>query len=179
MTSPNALGRAAALREAFDDVFSRAPMVATEATEDFLLVHVGSVPHALRLSEFAGVAKDRPFVPAPSRRPELLGLAAMRGTVVCVYSMARLLGLPDQGVWGPWLALSTGRDPVAWAFGHVERFLRADRTDVHPGRPAEATRLVNGILRLGSTARPIVDLPSMLEAVQRRAEDGGPLVRSP
>jgi purine-binding chemotaxis protein CheW len=167
--------RVRGLRAAFDRTFALAPSTDREPTEDLLLIRVGPAPYALRISELAGVAKDRPIVAAPSHRHELLGLAALRGEVLCVYSMAHLLGLSEETSAPPWIALSGGAEPVALAFARVEGFLRAARAAVHedPGG-----RLVRAVLKEESLARPIVDLPAMLETVHGHAGTTGPIGRN-
>jgi purine-binding chemotaxis protein CheW len=167
--------RAREMRAAFDGAFARPTSIGTEPTEDLLLVRVGSAPYALRVSELGGIAKDRPISPAPSQRHELLGLAALRGAVLCVYSMARLLGLSEDTSTPEWMALSGGEEPVALAFARLEGFLRAARAAVHEEPRGQ---LVRAVLKEASLVRPIVDVPAILETVHRHTGAAGPLGRN-
>jgi chemotaxis signal transduction protein len=161
--------RAEALRLEFDRAFAAKPATREDAVDDLLLIRISSVSFALRVSEIGGVAKDRVVVPVPSGRPELLGLAGIRGTVICVYDMAALLGLAKGGAAPPWLALGNDADPVGLAFHALEGFVRAPRSEIHEESAASTTHFVKGVLKAASLVRPIVDVRSMLDAIQRNA----------
>lgn len=162
-----AAGRAAALRREFDSQFARATQEAPK-TDDFLLVRSGGLPYALRLAQLGGVAKARFVAAAPTRRREFLGLVGIRGTIVGVYGMATLLGGEQEALSLPWIALSSGSDPVALAFERFDAFVRVEGASVRDdARPDTPGRFVRGVLQTASEARPIVDLASMFAAVRR------------
>jgi chemotaxis signal transduction protein len=158
--------RAARLRDLFDRSFQSTPTESAPQTEDFLLIRVGNLPYAVRVSEVSAVAAHRRVVPVPSRRTDLLGLAGIRGSLVCVYGLAALLGhAPDATA--TWLALCGGAEAVGLAFQELEVFVRAPRADVHED-PSTAKRLVNGVVQIGRVARPIVDLGAVANVITSR-----------
>lgn len=166
---------AAGLRRSFDQSFAVAGAAGTEEVDDFLLVRVSDDPYALRIAEIGGISTAGPIVRAPSRRAELLGLAGIRGTVSCVYSMAVLLGLPRENTASVlWLALSRGADPLAFAFGRLEGFVRIPRSSLHDEGDGSTVPLVRGRLMTGSPVRPILDFASILETVRSQAGTPGP-----
>ena len=171
--------RAAALRFEFDAQFGAAPRDTREC-EDFLLVQAGGLPYALRLAQVGGVTKSTVLAPAPSRRPELLGLAGFRGRILCVYGMATLLGGAEDAGSNSWLALSGGDDSIAVAFEKLEAFARVDRARVHVDSVAESGQsLLKGVVETEPAARPVVDLARMFAVVRRSADSVGPGRRDP
>src|SRR5579864_6585948 len=95
------------LRSAFDESFAR-PYAGREDPEPVIQLRVGSEVFAIRTRDIAGLVKSRKIVHSPSRIPELLGVAALWGSLIPVYDVAALLGIP-AGVSGPsWLILVPG-----------------------------------------------------------------------
>jgi chemotaxis signal transduction protein len=168
--------RAAQLRDLFDQSFRSAPAESVLPTEDFLLIRVADLPYAMRVSQVSAVAAHRRVVPVPSRRADLLGLAGIRGGLVCVFDLATLLG-HAPGSAANWLAMCGDTEPVGLAFEELEVFARAARADVHDDAPG-AKGLVGGVVRTGPIARPIVDLDAIAEVIRGRAGAAGD-TRSP
>ena len=168
MNGSHPLGdRAAQLRDLFDRSFQTASAESALQTEDFLLIRVANLPYALRVSEVSAVAAHRRVVAVPSRRTDLLGLAGIRGSLVCVYGLAALLGHASDST-ATWLALCGSAEPVGLAFQELEVFVRVPRGDVHED-PSTAKRLVNGVVQTGPVARPIVDLKAIADVIKSRA----------
>lgn len=118
------------LASEFDGAFALAH-AAPAALADLVTIGIAEDRFALRLAEVAGVFVDRPITKVPSRRADLLGLAAFRGTVVPVFDLATRVGYTRAHA-PRWLVLAAAA-PVAFAFerfdGHV-RVLAAAIADV-------------------------------------------------
>ncbi len=164
---------AAELREEFDRSFAAAPVVARVVFDGFLAIRVGGDPYAVRLSDIASLHHDRKVVPIQSAVPELLGLAAFRGIMAPVYDLRALLGYAG-GPAPRWLLLS-GAPPVGLAFDLCEAHLRVARENVS-GTETEGSirRHLDGAVHGAEATRPIIRIASVLEAIARRAPQGGP-----
>ena len=164
------LSRAAELRRAFDQTFAAPPGVAAEPLEDFLGVRVAGDLYALRVRELSALAKSGKIVPLPSRVPELLGLTGVRGALVPVYDLAALLGYGSAGENLRWLALCGAHDAIGLAFHEFEGHFRTSRSSVFAAERADAKREhVAEFVRTGTAVRAILNLPSVLAAVEKRA----------
>jgi len=161
-------GRAKALRDAFDRSFAQPPSLEVAQEEAFLAVLIAGHAYALRVSEVGGLFADKVVVPVPSEVPHLLGVAGLRGTIVPVYDLGALLGYPSRAALR-WLVLARSREPAAFAFDVFERQLTLSPHDVIPAigeRPH-----VSGAARVVDSLRPIADLGSVLDEVNRRVKD--------
>lgn len=159
--------RAAALRDAFDRMFAEARPPDPPPTEDLLAIRIGSEPYALRLSEIAGLFADRRITRIPGRPPALLGIAGFRGAIVPVYDLHALLGY-RSAEGARWLTMAA-EAPVAFAFTAQEGHLRIPQDAIIPhqteGQPRQH---VMEFARLPDLVRPIVHLPSVVEAIRRQ-----------
>jgi chemotaxis signal transduction protein len=170
-------GLAAHLRRDFDRSFAAAPVESEGRFEDLLAIRVGSDPYAVRLREVAGLFVDRTTVPVPGPVAELVGVAGFRGTLVPVYDLRALLGHPSHEPCR-WMLLTAAKplrdgstNAVALAFDHFERHLRLPASTI-AGRNAKGrTRQGNDIVHAEGIARPLVDLPSLLEGIAQRAQE--------
>lgn len=157
-----------AMRQEFDLSFAQAPRTTTEASESLLAIGIGGDSYAIRVSEIGGLYVDRRIMPLPSPIAELLGVVGLRGQIAPVYDLAALLGYGR--VAAPrWLILllSPGqREPVALAFDTFELHfsVSVQQLVVSPG-----THLGDAV-RSGDVVRPIVQLQSLLQDIQRRAD---------
>jgi chemotaxis signal transduction protein len=160
-------GRAAALRDAFDRSFAAARPPDPPPGEDLLAIRIAAERYAIRLSEIAGLYPDRRISPLPGSTPALRGIAGFRGVIVPVYDLAALLGQPP-GDTIRWIAMAAS-EPLAFAFTAIDRRLQVARDAIVPneidGRPH---RYVREFARTTeATVYPIVDLPSIIDAVKR------------
>jgi len=167
MTPPIGLEQSLLLfQRAFDEAFATAPIPTPEKFEDLLAIRVAGDPYALRVREIAGLVASRKIVPLPSRRPELLGIAGNRGSLVAVYSLAALLGYGADSKPTPWLALAGGSEPIGLGFQSFEGFMRVRSGDVHAARPAGGSRAhVEEIVIVANQSRRVVDIPTTLGAL--------------
>ncbi len=160
---------AATLKREFDGAFAALPS-SIAATEDFLAIRVAGDRYAVALAEVAGLHADRKVVPLPSRAPDLLGVAGLRGVLAPVYDLRLLLGYAG-GSTPRWLLL-TRADSVGLAFDQFEAHLRVDRAE--GSRPAgeHARRHLRGtVLAVFSDGTsellPVIDVASLLAAIAK------------
>jgi chemotaxis signal transduction protein len=159
--------RAEVLRREFDEGFARAVGADDQPLEDLLAIRVSGDPYALRLAECAGLFVDRKVTPLPTTVPWLLGLAGFRATLVPVYDLRALLGYP-RGETPRWM-VSTAREAVAaLAFDAFEAHVRVERAAL-VADDAPAQRHTPRLARLPGGARPLLSVPSLLEAIEARA----------
>jgi hypothetical protein len=143
--------RAAALRRVFDAAFALPPPAGGAATEDFLAIRVGGDPYAVRVTSVARLVSAPKIVAVPSRRPGVLGVAAIRGALVSVHSLAVVLGYAGDAP-SRWIALAAGRDMVGLAWGELDGFLRVPKG-------------ASGAIGTGDLTRPIIDVAAILETI--------------
>ncbi|HKY36207.1 MAG TPA: chemotaxis protein CheW [Polyangiaceae bacterium] len=175
-TTHRASTMAAQLRAAFDGSFveGRAPEAPPHI--DVLVIRVADQGYAMRLSEVLAVVADRPIVRAPSPSPELLGLVGVRGQVVPVYDLRRLLGYAS----GPpprWLALVRAAARFGLAFEVFESYLRLPASDVvvSPPRAGGSEPFASSSIITPQGPRPLVDLLALFSTVLgRSSRDHGP-----
>ena len=127
---PESPDRVAELRRAFDESFAVAPPERVTSWEDLLSVRIGGDPYALRVRDISGFMASGRIVPLPSRLPELLGMAGVKGALVPVFSLEALLGYVRPVEAPRWLALTGKVETVALAFGEFEGHLRILPEDV-------------------------------------------------
>lgn len=164
------LTAAETLRQEFDATFARAFGHAGTECDDLLAVLVGQGRYALRVSELGGIAARRRVTPVPSANATLLGLVGVRGNVIPVYDLARLLGEAPSVEPPRWLVSSGGADPVALAFRELEGHMRLPRTALESGGRGHVTHVIREEFGL----RPVVSVPSVARAVKElRAERSG------
>ncbi|MEI9850837.1 MAG: chemotaxis protein CheW [Sphingomonas sp.] len=164
-TGTETAGRAAELRAAFDRGFAEAPAEAREATPDYLRIAVGDGSYVVALAEVSAVLADKPIVAVPSLAPALLGVAAVRGAIVPVYSLRALLG--HGGEDRPrWLLLAGGG--VAFAFDRLEAHIAIADADIAPVQSAAAHGHVRANALLDGEPCPVVSIGSLTDELQKR-----------
>lgn len=163
MTISDAVGqRVRTLRQEFDAGFAREPSGAAVETCDLLAIRVAGEPYALLVEDISELAQGRKIVPMPSRRPDVMGVAAIRGTLVSVHSLASLLGHGSDEARVPWLAVCLNSEGIALAFGLLERLHRVRTGDVSR---SDGSSVRMGAVRLGGQSRPIVNVRSIAGAI--------------
>lgn len=140
--------QAAALRRAFDETFSLPPRQEAKGGLDVLLARIGSQVYGVRRTDISGLVVDRKVVAVPSRCPEFLGLAGLKGALVPVYDLAALLG--QKSTERPrWLLLTAPPDRVALAF---EQLVGTQRSGALSCPILEIAAVVENVKRLASRA---------------------------
>lgn len=167
MSAPVHGSPADALRAAFDAAFSRPARAPDADTVALLAIRVAGAPMAVRVLETAGLMQVRPIVPVPGRRAELLGVSGVRGALVPVYSLARLLGRGDDDP-PRWLLLAaTARgERVGLAVATFERHLVRPAGDLRPATASGSGEAhAPELLVADGTVRPVLSVPSLLRKI--------------
>jgi chemotaxis signal transduction protein len=166
VSGPPVLGPSAeALRRAFDEAFAAPPRAGRDALVPLLALRVAGEPMAVRVLELAGLVQARRIVPVPSRRAELLGISGLRGEIVPIYAVARLLGRPDDGE-PRWVALALGEQRIGLGVAALEGHLLVRPDELSPvAAGPEARPHVRELLRRGEGSRPVLSVPSLLRAI--------------
>lgn len=164
------VSRAAELRAVFDRGFAVAEHARGDRVEqlDVLAIRVADQRYALRLSELQAVHAERKLVTIPAPAPELLGLVGLRGLVVPIYDLRRLLGLAS-GPTPRWLALARAASPIGFAFDALDAHLRLPASDIVMPSLSEGgeARFTPGSVITADGPRPLIHLPSLIESVTR------------
>jgi purine-binding chemotaxis protein CheW len=162
------VGPLARLRAEFDASFGAKPRAGEDRGEAMLLLRIGEDPFAVRAREITGLLACRNIVALPSRAPDLVGIVGIRGAVVPVFSLARLIGYahdPDPPRW----LLMCGPEPLAISFGRFERHLRAPVEALHQVAPGGGhSQHVRQLLIIEGTTRPVVSVESILHLLMER-----------
>ncbi len=152
-----------AMRRAFDQSFAAPPARDTQEYEGFLAVRIGDGRFAMRISEVAALEARKKVVPLPVDKPALLGIAAIRGQLVPVYSLALLLGYRESSEDTHWLVLVGKEYPIGFASGGFEGYLRVARDDIRSlAVPREYTKET---VQFAGAVRHILAIPSILQAI--------------
>jgi purine-binding chemotaxis protein CheW len=160
--SPRALALAAEL----DSSFGRPRELTRPAMTELLAIRVGDEPYALRLAEIQALLADRPIARLPTPVRELLGLCAIRGTIVPVYDLAQLLGRTVQREHAPrWLVLAQRSELIALAFDALDAQILVPSDAI--ASPAGDTDQDSTVLILGAL-RPLLRVAAVLDAIDQR-----------
>jgi len=167
MTENAALAsRALELRREFDAAFAAPPATARRATIDLLDIALGGHPCALRADEIAGIHLDLVVTPIPGPLPELAGVTALRGALLPIYDLGLVFGAGACA--GRWIVLDAART-VGFAFTQFHGHLRIDTADLAAHDGGESPAMAPHVARLGAAARPVLSIPSLVDAVRQRA----------
>lgn len=164
-------GKIAEMRRLFDESFAVASAGRPAALEPMLAIGAGGEPFALRVREISGLAvNNEKVVPVPSRVPELLGLTGIRGVVIPVFSLARLLGFDAEGGPTRWLVFAGERQtPIALAFETMERLFEVSSSEIFARQDASAHRYVGATVRTDTTLRGVISIPALVEHIKSHA----------
>jgi purine-binding chemotaxis protein CheW len=156
--------RAATLRRAFDEAFTKPAAIGAGVLENLLAIGLRSHPYAMRAGDISGLFADKKITPLPSPVPALLGLAGFRGTVLPVYDLGLLLGHPRASA-PRWLVVTVGA-PVGLAFDAYDGQLQVAPDLIAPTlREAARKRHIHDVLHANGL-RPIVHLPSVVASIE-------------
>lgn len=161
MTLLDRAGHATVLRRAFDASFAQPPPPSADDAPA-LAVHVAGEVLAVPLAGLCAVVTDHVVVPLPGGPPELLGIAAVRGELLSVHSLAALLGRTDPSR-GPRTLLVVDRGAaIALAVDRVEGQIRLPRAALATpdGGTLRAAAGIDGARWL------VVDLASVLRSLR-------------
>lgn len=166
--------KAGELRRAFDR--ARAAPISSYAesqTEDLIALRIGQRPYAIRITEISGLATNKKIAGIPSSISQLLGLAAIRGSLVPVYSLGALLESYEDTEKARWLALCGTEEYFGLAFGEFEGHVRIPRDQLHSAeRGGLASTHVTHVARTADEVRPVISIPLIRETIQGRCRTG-------
>jgi purine-binding chemotaxis protein CheW len=163
-------GKVAEMRRVFDEAFALASSEQGNALEPMLAITLEGERFALRVHEILGVAVNREkIVPVPSRVPELLGLTGIRGVVVPVFSLARLLGFDSEHGQELWLAFCGERQsPIALAFEGMEKQFEVASNEIFAREESSGLRYVSATVNEGAMLRGVINVSSLVEYIKAR-----------
>jgi chemotaxis signal transduction protein len=162
--------RAADLRAEFDDAFAQPIDRAVAATVDLLALRVAGDRYALRMADLGGLLAGTKVVPLASGRPELVGVAGVRGALMPVYSLASLLGYGARSDGLRWLAVCAGPDPTALAFDELDGFRRVPQSSLYGFDRSDASRPhLSEVARIEAATFGVVDTRSILKVLAGRS----------
>jgi chemotaxis signal transduction protein len=155
------------MREAFDRTFAAAASPEGSGHSDVLCVGIGGEPCSIRIGDIASLHAGLRIIALPSRASELLGVAAIRANVIPIYDLAAALALPGAGA-ARWIVVHRA-GLAGFAFEHFEGHVRIPEGSMSV--PARRGHVV-GQLALGAQRRLVIDLGSVLTAIESRCNPG-------
>ena len=161
--------RAEELRRLFDASFAEAPPT-TAAYENVLNISCGPMACAIRVSDISGIFADVKITRVPSALPELLGIAALRGSLVPVYDLRTLLG-HSADTRPRWVAVMAATR-LGLAFDAVEGQKRVPCDAIVSQHRDDMLPHVREIAQIDGAARPIVPIRSLMEDILSRLRAG-------
>lgn len=162
------------LRSAFDRAYALPPeSVGSNPTENLLAIRLTGQPYAIRIGEIVGIASDRKVIPLPSAVPELIGLAGIRGAPVSVYSLAAMLNHNQDMHPGRWLVLCGNDESIGLAVSNFEGYLKVPVDQIYAAdKSLTICEHIRDAVRMAEEVRMIVNISSVLEAIQKRCGSG-------
>jgi chemotaxis signal transduction protein len=160
--------RASGLRRAFDDAFARPVAPPAEAGIEHLIVVAGTQTCAIRVGELAGLDVNRRITPVPRENHGLLGLSAVRGTLVPVFDLGVVLSTASPGTSHRWIALYRDTELVGLAFDEWLETRRIAAGDVHPSAfPGEHAALSPHAIQIDERIVHVVDIPAVVSTIRQ------------
>ena len=150
------------LRTAFDAEFAAALPSPESGRRDVLCIQVAREPYAIRLGDIASLHAELRVVALPARAPELLGVAAIRATVVPIYDLAVALGM--SGAAAKRWAVVHRAGTAGFAFERYDGHVRIAETAIST---ASRSGPIAGQLVIAGRPRLIIDLDSVVEAIEK------------
>ncbi|MBI4821839.1 MAG: chemotaxis protein CheW [Deltaproteobacteria bacterium] len=159
--------RARELRRVFDAEFATPERARSVETQPFLLVRVASEHLSIRVLDLGGIETTRRVLRIPSSAPALLGVARIRGLVVPVFGLARLLGLPEPDE-SPWIALSKEPAPLGLAFAELEGHLGATQDALSSSNAASvgSPRFTGDEVLRADRLRPVISIRRVVSEIR-------------
>lgn len=159
------------LREAFDRSFAEPAGQEARVVENLLEIGLGDGSYAVRMSEVGGLFPDRTTVPLPTAVPELVGLASVRGSLLPVYDLARLVGIASEEP-SRWLLVAGGRR-LAFACPRFGGYFRVS-PDAIVARDRGVDSRVREDVSIGDRVVPLISLESVVNLISRRVSHSSP-----
>jgi chemotaxis signal transduction protein len=159
------------LQRVFDASFALPPTPRDDDLVDLLAVTADTDSLAVPLAAMAGLAADRSVTPLPGSPPDLLGVAGLRGHLVPVYDLARVLDPGRTRAEGRatvrWMVLAAGTPSFAVAVDRVDGHLRVPRDAI--AEPAAGAHAATGpVVHTTGGPRPVIDLTAVRHRITAR-----------
>lgn len=162
--SPMSRTQAHELRRDFDSAFAHTPREKDRRTVDLLTISLFGTEYALRLPSVAGLYANKKIARIPASRGGLLGIAGFRGTILPVYDLATLIGLPAS-VRPKWVAVAKSGD-LAIAFDAFNGHLRVPEAAIAINEYTEGPRrFVSHLTQTDAGLLGIIDLNIALKGL--------------
>ena len=107
-------------------------------------------------------------MPSPAR--EFLGVAALRGGIVPVYSLRALLGDATGDERPRWLVVAGRERVAAFAFDGLEGYLRVPQADISQAQGEAPHGHVHASAVIDGKPRPIVRIRSLIDHLEKRID---------
>jgi len=158
------------LRRSFDESFAVPSWPEEIDQEDMLGIRVGGGHFAVRVSELAGVHPCRKIVGLPGAFVGLLGVVGIRGKLVATYRLSDLLGSGSADARPRWMLVCRGENQVGLTIEGLDGYMRVSSSLVHAARNEEGLGdHVQEILQYKNVTRGVLNIPSVLTSIMRRA----------
>lgn len=156
-------------------------------TDQYVIVELLDAPYAIPLGTVVEVEQIPPVAPVPRTRPWVRGVVNLRGSVLTLVDLSRLLGLGDWSQSASSRMLVIDReDPVALAVDRLRGMRRlSDRLDnaIVDHLPGDVGRYCLGLYREEGEYIAALDIPTLLQEVEGKragssATDAAPAFES-
>jgi purine-binding chemotaxis protein CheW len=161
----------ATLRETFDRTFAEAPSVGGPLVHDLLHLKIESARYALRVTELSALMADTRITPMATPVSDLLGIAAIRGSMLPVYDFGALLGHAREPA-PRWIAVAAGQTPVGLAFARLEGHLRVRADAIVSGIRSNAPHGHQVVRLEDGNSLSLVSVASVFGAIANRVRTG-------
>ena len=159
----------AKLRSEFDRTFASPPPHPEEERESLICLQVAGQALVVRTRHINSVAKCRRILPIPTHVPGLLGITAIRSSLLPVYDLAALLGLSIPAKRSDWLLITGSETPVAFVFDDLEGQLEIERSGLYESDASASEKHLRLVAKLGTAHRAVIDLPGIVEEIRKTA----------
>jgi chemotaxis signal transduction protein len=166
--------RLSELRRDFDESFARPRSVVESAVQSLIEIRAAGNVFGLRLNEILGIELQRKRTFLPNELSGFEGVVGIRGRVIPVFSLGRLLGADERAMsHEPWLIICNSVEPVALSFERLEGCVTAfDSSWVTPSATSSGLQKhIHGLLRLESTILPVLQLSSIWKEISGNREN--------
>ncbi len=157
------------LRTAFDQAFASAPGTEAEPLVSLIAIRLAGQPAVIPAEHILGLAKVKRIIPLPSSIPELIGIAGIRGALIPVFDLARLVGLGSPASQPIWLVLANRESPIGLAFDEFEGRLEVPPAAVCSEERSGGSKNLALLARVKSSVRVVTDVPGVVEAIRKSA----------
>jgi chemotaxis signal transduction protein len=159
------------LREEFDASFAREEEGA-ESTVDLLLVGVGSWTVAVETSALAATEPRTTIVSVPDAPPGMLGLCGVRGAIVAVYDLARVLGAGAAAESRGVILLPKSRASLGLFVSSIAGHLKLPTSRLLAATASAGEAFVSRYAETEAGPRPVCDLDAVVTRLLVVAKGG-------